>query len=296
MQSKSAFFASSNHCSIDSFDDAFRKLILGVYARRFNSVADARLYLAICGIDLETTVKILLTMKKNGLLNTSIVNAIFAPVGCGDIANAFCKMTTGDEMIAIKRNKVQSFAHLYEALEGDLPKIIRIDIPGHSYVMVACEKAPQGILGYIYQSNVAYGMEDNSFSLAAWLMDTKSSKTNLSEHLQKLARLLNPSVSNSEKESIYLELYTAEPLIDVKIPANMQEIISYINENIFLKYNIKTVHAKDMLLITERIKRIATQNAEEEQQSLDTYISKMTEELEDSDELEDQIAADPAPK
>lgn len=64
MQSKSAFFASSNDHSIDNFDSTFRKLVLSAYAKRFNSTADARLYLAICGVDLESTVKILLTMKK----------------------------------------------------------------------------------------------------------------------------------------------------------------------------------------------------------------------------------------
>ncbi|QLZ69785.1 hypothetical protein FOLKNPGA_02584 [Legionella sp. PC1000] len=280
MHSRSVFFTVSPYefSSIDNFDSVFRKLVLSAYANRYKSVADARLYLAISGIDLESTVKILLIMEQNGLLHTSIANSIFAPVGCGDIANTFCKMITGDEMISSGK-ETSSLLHLIEELEQDLPKIIRIDIPGHSYVMLACEKTSKGVLGYIYQSNVAYGMEDNSFSLAAWLMDTKSFKTNLSEHLHKLALLINPAISNLVKAHIYLELYSANPIVEVKIPANMQEIISYINENIFFKYKIKTICAKDMLLISERIKNLTIQNPSELQQSLDTYIAKMKEEL-----------------
>lgn len=291
MQSKSAFFTSPNDFSIDNFDSIFRKLVLSAYAKRFNSAADARLYLAICGVDLETTVKVLSTMEKNGLLNTSIVNAIFAPVGCGDIANAFCNMMTGDAMISSAK-ETYSLAGLCEELEKDLPKIIRIDIPGHSYVMLACEKTARGVLGYVYQSNVAYGMEDNSFSLAAWLMDSKSFKTNLSEHVQRLTQLLNPVVSNSEKEAIYLELYSARPIVEVKTPANIQELISYVNKNIFLKYKTKSVRAQDMSLISERIRQIITQDAEEAEQSLDIYISKIKEGLENCDELEYQTAAE----
>lgn len=115
MHSKSAFFASNYYFSIDNFDYVFRKIVLDAYAKRFNSVADARLYLAICGVDLESTVKILLTMEKTGLLTTPIAEAIFAPVGCGDIANAFCKLMTGDIMITGKRafyRLPRSFRHL----------------------------------------------------------------------------------------------------------------------------------------------------------------------------------------
>ncbi|PWY54307.1 hypothetical protein DGG96_17820 [Legionella qingyii] len=293
MQSKSAFFAPSNYYSIDNFDSTFRKLVLDAYAKRFNSTSDAKLYLAICGIDLESTVKILLTMEENNLLNISIEQAIFSPVGCGDIANAFCTLMTGDAMIS-PRTGTYSIASLGEELENDLPKVVRIDIPGHSYVMVACEKTSQGVWGYIYQSNVAYAMEDNAFSLAAWLMDAKSSKTNLSEHLQKLARLLNPVVSHLEKEIIYLELYSANPIVEVKVPANMQEMISYINENIFFKYKIKAVCPQDMLFIAERIRNMITQDSEEQEQSLDVYLSKMREELEDCTELECQTLIEPS--
>ncbi|CAM2925400.1 Uncharacterised protein [Legionella steigerwaltii] len=284
MQSKLAFFASSDHFSLDDFDSAFRKLVLSAYAKRLNSVADARLYLALCGIDLESTVKILLSMEKTGMLNTSIAEAIFAPVGCGDIANTFCKMMTGDIMITGKK-EVQSLTPLIEALEKDLPKIIRIDIPGHSYVMLACEKKTEGIWGYIYQSNVAYEMEDNSFSLAAWLMDEKSCKTNLSEHLQKVARLIDPVVSNSEKESIYLELYSAKPIVDVKVPANIKGIVSYINENMSFQYTIKSIRAIDMLHVAKRIQNIISQHPEEQQQSLESYISRMRVEIESDEEF-----------
>ncbi|HHF7367462.1 TPA: hypothetical protein ACPSKY_002596 [Legionella bozemanae] len=294
MRSKSAFFTFSHYeiSSIDDFDSIFRKLVLSAYKKRYKSVADARLYLAISGIDLESTVKILLTMEQNELLNTSIANSIFSPVGCGDIANTFCKMITGDEMISSGKETC-SIVYLSEELEKDLPKIIRIDIPGHSYVMLACEKTSQGVLGYIYQSNVAYGMEDNSFSLAAWLMDSKSCKTNLSKHVQKLALLINPAVPSFDKANIYLELYSAKPIVEVKIPANMHEIISYIDENIFFRYKIKTIRTKDMLLISERIKSMTIQNPAEVQQSLDTYIAKMKQELEDFAELTSQPATQP---
>lgn len=291
MQSKFAFFPSHQHFSIDSFDNAFRRLVLSAFMKRFNSVADARLYLAICGIDIELTIKILLSMEKTGILDTPISEAIFAPVGCGDIANALCRLITGDEMITVK-SEAQSIIELSKALQENLPQIIRIDIPGHSYVMLAYEKTSEGIWGYIYQSNVAYGMEDNTFSLAAWLMDAKSYKTNLSEHLQKLAQLMEPTVSNSVKETIYFELYCAKPIIDVKTPANIQKIISYMNENLSLKYKIRAVGAKDMLLVAERIQRIISQHPEEQQQSLDSYISKIRTELEESNESEFYPAAE----
>ncbi|WP_454781812.1 hypothetical protein [Legionella sp. WA2022007384] len=291
MQSKSAFFATTNY-SIDNFDSTFRKLVLGAYAKRLNSATDAKLYLAICGVDLESTVKILLTMEKNNLLNIPLKQAIFSPVGCGDIANAFCTLITGDAMI-ISKKETHSLASLDEELENDLPKVVRIDIPGHSYVMVACEKTSHGVWGYVYQSNVAYQMEDNSFSLAAWLMDAKSFKTNLSEHLRKLARLLNPSVSNLEKELIYLELYSAQPIVEVKVPANMKEMISYINENLFFKYKTQAVSVQDMLFIAERIRNIIIQNADEQEQSLDVYISNMQEELEACRESEYKTVMDP---
>ncbi|MCW8408103.1 hypothetical protein OQJ13_03860 [Legionella sp. PATHC035] len=274
MHSKSAFFASNYYFSIDNFDYVFRKIVLDAYAKRFNSVADARLYLAICGVDLESTVKILLTMEKTGLLTTPIAEAIFAPVGCGDIANAFCKLMTGDIMITGKKG-ILSLTPLIQALENDLPKIIRIDIPGHSYVMLACEKKLEGVWGYIYQSNVAYDMEDNAFSLAAWLMDAKSCKTNLSEHVQKLARLINPAVSNLEKESLYFELYSAKPIVDVKVPANMKDMVSYINENMSFQYTIKSISSRDMLHVSKRIEKIVSQHPEEQFESLESYISRM---------------------
>ncbi len=292
MQSKPAFFAPSNYSSLDHFDSIFRKLVLDAYKKRFNSAADAKLYLALCGVDLESTVNILLTMEKNNLLNISIEQAIFAPVGCGDIANAFCTLMTGDAMIISKKEKTP-LPNLDKELEKNLPTVVRIDIPGHSYVMLACEKTSQGVWGYIYQSNVAYQMEDNSFSLAAWLKDVKSLKTNLSEHLRKLARLLSPSVPNLEKESIYMELYSAQPIVEVKVPANMKEMISYINENPFFKYKVKTVCAQDMLFIAERIRNIIIQNTEEQDLPLDVYIAKMKKELEVSSELEYQIIMEP---
>lgn len=287
MQSKLAFFPSTSRFSIDDFDSYFRKLVLDAYEKRFNSVADARLYLALCGVDLESTVKIFLAMKNSGMLHVPVSEAIFAPVGCGDIANAFCKIMTSDPMITGK-GEFFSINQLMGAIKKELPKIIRIDIPGHSYVMLACDITEEGVMGYIYQSNVAYGMEDNSFSLAAWLMDARSGKTNLSEHLYKLSRLLQPGVSNSEKGSIYLELYCANPIIEVKTPANIQEIISYINENISFKYRIKPVRAIDMMYASERLKRIVTQHPEEQEQSLETYMSRMQIELEEYDRLEYQ--------
>lgn len=91
-----------------------------------------------------------------------------------------------------------------------------------------------------------------------------------------------------KKGSIYLELYCANPIIEVKTPANIQEIISYINENISFKYRIKPVRAIDMMYASERLKRIVTQHPEEQEQSLETYISRMQIELEEYDRLEYQ--------
>lgn len=252
---------------------------MSAYENRFKSVADARLYLAIHGVDLENTVKILLTMEKNDFLSTPIVNAIFSPVGCGDTANAFCKLMTGDEMIPFKNKETQSLTLLSEELENNLPKLIRINIPGHSYVMLACEKSEEGILGYVYQSNVAYGIEDNLFSLSEWLMDIRSHKTNLSQHLLKLHQLINPRVSIPEKIQIYRELYIAQPIAKVTVPADMQTIISYINENIFIRYDIREVNAKNMLSVLERLKRITNQIPEEQMQELGDYIRTVKDEL-----------------
>ncbi|KTD76282.1 hypothetical protein [Legionella waltersii] len=271
--------SNSKSLKIDDFDRAYREMVLFAYQNRFNRVADAKLYLLIQGINLEGIVKIYSALKLGGMLEISVRDAIFSPVGCGDVANAFCQTITGDTMNPSKSCRQQSLTELSLEIETDLPKLIRINIPGHSYVMLACEKTAEGILGYIYQSNVADGMEDNSFSLAAWLMDKRSRKTNLSMHVKLLSELLSPTVFNEKKASIYRQLYIATPIIPVKTPADMQTIISYINTCPTFNFTSKRISAEQMMKNLEQIKAMAFQSSEESMQSLDEFIEISNQEL-----------------
>lgn len=276
MQNKTPTFFPPPPANLHEFDRAYRELVLGAYEQRFASVADAKLYLAIQGVDLETTVSILLMMEAEDCLTKSVLNSIFSPVGCGDTANAFCYFMTEDSMNTLSKDS-QSPGQLAKDLTNNLPKLIRINIPGHAYVMLASEQTPAGVLGYIYQSNVAEGMEDNSFSLVAWLYDPKSQQTNLTIHLEKVQRLLNPHTLRSEQEMIYRELYFAQPLIDVQIPANLEIPLNYLRESPRFNYQIKEINAANMLHVLASIQRENQQPIDEPKQSLDAYIQNMKE-------------------
>ncbi len=261
---------------MDHFDQAFRGMLLEAYEQRFNSVADARFYLKIQGMDLDTAITTFLLMEKMGSLTTSIVNSLFFPIGCGDVTNTFCSTIIGHEMYTPNEQKSNTIENLQRNLAINLPKLIRMDIPGHSYVLLASEQRKDGVFGYIYQSNIAMGMEDNSFSLAAWLMDPKSNKTNLTEHLEKLKWLLDPQTSDSEKIMIYRKLFFANPIVPVSDPADMEEILYYIKDNPGFKYSIKKITPKVMIEALEKMKNM---DINEQNQSLDEYINNVKQTL-----------------
>lgn len=279
MKTKSAFFSrslSESSLTVDDFDQFFRGMLLEAYEQRFNSVADARFYLKIQGMDLDTAITTFLLMEKMGSLTTSIVNSLFFPIGCGDVTNTFCSTIIGHEMYTPNEQRSNAIEDLQCKLAINLPKLIRLDIPGHSYVLLASEQKKEGVLGYIYQSNIAMGMEDNSFSLAAWLMDPKSNKTNLTEHLEKLKWLLDPRTSDSEKIMIYRKLFFANPIIPVREPADMEKIIHYIKNNPDFKYSIKKITPNVMIEALERMKNM---DINEQSQSLDEYINNIKQTL-----------------
>lgn len=277
MYDKTSFFScdrsESKSLSINYFDKAFRETILNAYEKRFDSVADARFYLTLQGVDLDTAVSMLIIMEQMGMLKNTLTNTLFSPVGCGDIANAFCKIMTGNAMLSMNR-KPLLLAPLIQELDKSLPTLIRMDIPGHSYIILASEKTNEDIFGYVYQSNVAYGMEDNSFSLVAWLMDPKSQKMNLSHHLHQLDKLISPSTTPDEKEAIYSELYCAQPIVPINEGADIKKIIQSFNGHPEIKYRAKKVIPQQMLCALDLMKDMLCIPTEEHHQSLEDFICK----------------------
>lgn len=281
MKIKASFFDDSNQkITLDDFDHYFRTLLLDAYKKRFNSAADAKFYLALQGMDLDIMISIFIPAEKTGLLNTSIANALFYPVGCGDITNSFCTMMVEDSLFTPRTGNPPPLSKLLFELEKNLPKLIRIDIPGHAYVMLASEKTNQGVLGYIYQSNIAEGMEDNSFSLATWLMDPKSHKTNLTQHLQQVNRLLEVETSCEEKCSIYRELFFAQPTVAIKVPANLNEIIKNLNDQTNIsRYKVKEIDPQTMIATLQLFEKEFKNLFAELKQSLDDYIQQIKEKI-----------------
>lgn len=274
MYTKTPLFFPSPPFTIDDFDKVYRELILNTYEQRFVSVADARLYLAIQGVDLDTLIQILLAMEEaeEESLTKPVIDSLFSPCGCGDTANAFCKILTGNEMIPHRSKSPNTIEQLLSTLGDNFPKLIRLDIPGHSYVMLASELIAEEVYGYVYQSNIAQGMEDNSFSITAWIKDPKSCKTNLTVHLQKVQQLLAPQTPKNIQASLYRELYFAEPIVPVVEEAYLDIILDSISEDPCFFYTIKSVSALSMFYVLERFKKELCTNIDEQDLSLQEYI------------------------
>ncbi|MFJ1268265.1 hypothetical protein ACD661_06830 [Legionella lytica] len=271
----SFFQKDSQQLSVDDFDQYFRKLILDSYEKRFDSVADAKFHLALQGCDLQTMVNMLLVFERVGVLEKPIEQSLFYPVGCGDIANAFCTLLTNSTLFTPLTEKPPQLPSLTKELGKNLPQLIRIDIPGHSYVMLACEKTNKEVFGYIYQSNIAEGMEDNSFSLSAWLKDHRSSKTNLTEHLNQVIQLIDADTCTQDKKKIYDALFIAAPIVPVRIPADLDVIIKHINEHPnSSRYKTQHVNPRKLINILEDFERNFRGTHAEQTQSLSQYIEQ----------------------
>ncbi|WP_133135821.1 hypothetical protein [Legionella rowbothamii] len=259
----------------DDFDQYFRKLVLDSYRKRFDNVASAQFHLALQGCDLQTMVNMLLVFEKMGALEKSIEQSLFYPVGCGDIANSFCTLLTQSTLFIPHTQNPPQLPSLAKELGKHLPKLIRIDIPGHSYVILACEKTKKDVFGYIYQSNIAEGMEDNSYSLSAWLMDPRSQKINLTEHLNKVIQLINVDTADEIKAAIYQELFIAQPIVPVKNPANLNVLINHINKNPnSSRYNAEHVTPKVLISTLQQFEHEFGGTHLEQIQSLEDYIEQ----------------------
>jgi hypothetical protein len=298
----SFFQKDSQQFTLDDFDQYFRKLVLDSYKKRFDSVASAKFHLALQGCDLQTMVNLLLVFEKINVLEKPIEQSLFYPVGCGDIANSVCTLLTQSTLFIPQTQKPPQLPSLAKELGKHLPKLIRIDIPGHSYVMLACEKTDKGVFGYVYQSNIAEGMEDNSFSLSAWLMDTRSQKTNLTEHLNKVIQLIDVNTLDEVKSTIYEDLFIAQPIVTVKTPADLKVIIQHINENPnSSRYKAKRVTAKALISTLQHFEQEFSGTHLEQTQSLGDYIEQSrvlmkTREHEGLEELGDQDQTTDIPK
>ena len=292
----SFFQKDSRQLTLDDFDQYFRKMMLDSYEKRFDSVASAKFHLALQGCDLQTMVNVLLVFEKMGGLEKSIEQSLFFPVGCGDIANAFCQLITQNTLFTPLTQKPPKLPSLVRELDKHLPKLIRIDIPGHSYVMLASEKTPQGVLGYVYQSNIAEGMEDNSFSLSAWLMDPRSHKTNLTEHLNKVIQLIDVDTFDEIKAALYEELFIAQPIVPVKSPANLNTLIKHINENPnSSRYKTKRVSPARMLTILQLFEQEYSGSHMEQTQSLENYIEHCRTLMKEQEQEQEQEGDNPIP-
>ncbi|MDR3503377.1 MAG: hypothetical protein P4L79_12440 [Legionella sp.] len=295
----SFFQNDSQQLTLDDFAQYFRKLVLDSYEKRFDSVADAKFHLALQGCDLQTMVNILLVFDKTGILEKSIEQSLFYPVGCGDIANAFCTLLTQSTLFIPRTQKPPQLPSLAKDLGKNLPKLIRVDIPGHSYVMLACEKTDKDVFGYIYQSNIAEGMEDNSFSLSAWLMDPRSQKTNLTEHLNKVIQLIDVDTFDEIKAAIYQELFIAQSIVPVNIRADLNVIVKHINENPnSSRYKAKHVTPMAIIRTLQLFEQEFSGTRAEQTQSLAHYIeqNRVLMKAHEHEEPEEQDPTNDSPK
>lgn len=281
----SQFFQQHADAPGDLFNAKFRYMVLNAYKKKFENLSEAKLYLSLQGADLETTVSILIMMEKwDTLGGRTIKEALFTPSGCGDVTNAFCMLMTQNTMATARYpNNRKSLAELSQEFEGVMPKIIRIDILSHSYVMLCTEKSENNIFGFIYQSNIAEGMNDHCFSLAAWLMDKGSRKTNLSEHVEKLEELLAPETSDDRKKIVYNELFMAEPLVEVITPADMDLLIAAYKKPTKAYYQAKNVDISYMIAMLEA-RKAANDASLDKHLTLDEYIDAVKEKLNDAEQ------------
>lgn len=240
------FFGKSDETTGDLFAKMWRARLLDAYSKRFDDVAEARFYLSMQGIDLEAVVFSLM-MQETNETEFSLKDLIFSPASCGDTANGFCMLMTGRSMAAKHDKTSKSIDSLQNDMSIIFPALIRIDVPGHSYVMLCTEKKGHNIFGYIYQSNSGEGMEDNSYSLAAWLKSEKANKTNLSEHVVKLTTLIDPATQDDSKKKLYDELYCVEPIIKIERPADMNKLIQPWKKKSNIYYQIEKVNFAALL-------------------------------------------------
>ncbi|KTD12027.1 hypothetical protein Lgra_1485 [Legionella gratiana] len=194
-----------------------------------DSLIDANFLISIQGLPFEMVLNAALmmdnTVNKDSKDHIPVEQGLFLPIGCGYTANGFCKLMTGRNMsTAIHHDLSRPITKLHDELMTNLPKLVRIDVPGHSYVMLATHQKENECYGYIYQSNVAKGTNNQAFSLVSWLKDKKCTCINLSSHITQVQQLFDPKTSIEKKKELYKELYLLTPTSTELVNVNLDQL------------------------------------------------------------------------
>lgn len=229
--------ARSSRSAPDALHSLFSKSILA--AGREHPLV----YYSLMGLELEIIWDSVIGQTLESSLEEAIQFALPAP-SCGAAANAvgelFCDEAACARLMQnAKLGKFFSVAEFdadirFAAKKDSFPLLVRISLAEkqqkgflscHDYILYITHLSERDeLMGYVYQSNIADGMEDNAFSLLAWLQDeTKSVEQNLQWHLNDLHHFLRTE-NDIERAALYEKLYFCRPIVKVEKPADLSQL------------------------------------------------------------------------
>jgi hypothetical protein len=132
-------------------------------------------------------------------------------ISCGQSAAAFCALFFGEERRVALKNECKDIEALKLVVADNQPKLIRIDIGSHSYVIeqIAADKP----LANVYQSNIAvYGyVNDKGCTIQDFLLSYPN-PVDLVAHLDKVKEV-GTQLPCDKRYEVYKELYVTKGFI-----------------------------------------------------------------------------------
>ncbi len=231
---------------------------------------------ALMGLDLEILWDSVIGQTLETSLEDAIQYALPAP-SCGATANAISNLFTDNiaaaslmqtSMNGTKYSSLSEFTQAIGEVAQQGPALVRISLHSHKetssltchdYILFVTNMSEQGEpLGYVYQSNIAEGMEDNAFSLLAWFQDKdKSKQQNLFHHLVDLDAFLKAE-SNEERTCLYQKIYIGQPIVPVIVPANLASLTH--NQNFSCSYKVVAVDVQNAFKKISKVVKHAYKN------------------------------------
>ena len=126
-------------------------------------------------------------------------------ISCGAMANVLCHVFTKTRELGSQCD----LAGLVNLVKDRAPRLIRIDLRGHSYVIEQIDtRASSEPLGNVYQSNIAVlSNPDLGITMYKYLHEHQN-PVKLLDYLAELAVVADPKAQAEKRQQLYLKLFT----------------------------------------------------------------------------------------